>query len=376
MRRILLALLMAAAAGCQGLPTCVPLPGTDAARVVADILAEFRQERLGQPVADPAPMPQSYEVGGRRYTGDLYRLPDPPRAGLLLVPGAAPGGRLHPLLTAFARSLARARFAVMVPDVPDLARLSVSPGDSRLFADGVAYLATRPDLAPGGRIGVATFSYSVGPAILAALQPAVREKLRFILGVGGYHDIRAELVFATTGWYRAGQEWRHRKPNPYAILVFVLSVLDRLGSQTDRELLREIAERRVREPDADVAAQAARLGPEGRAVYDFAINRDRDRVEPLLKALPAAIQAELDQLDLANKDLGRLGATLILVHGENDDIVPHTHTLALARAAPDARAHILRGLDHVELRSRLLDAWTLYCAVSDLLAQRGPTVSR
>jgi len=369
-KRWIIAILVAAsgAAGCA-LPPCLPLPGTDAAHVVADIVRALEAAPGARPT-DPAPRQIAYEAGGRRYQADLYLGALVPRAGLVLVPGAAPGGRLHPLLTAFAGSMARAGFAVLVPDVGTLARLEVSADDARLFADAATYLATRPDLAPGGRIGAATFSYSVGPAILAALQPEMRDRVRFILAVGGYHDIRDVLRFSTTGWYRDAGAWRHRKPNSYATLVFVLSVLDEIASADDRRLLREIADRRLKDPGADVADQAARLGSEGRSVFDLATNRERDRFPTLVAALPAAVRAELDRLDLAGRDLSELRARLILVHGENDDIVPFPHSQALARAAPQARAYILRGLDHVELRGRLLDGWTLYCAVSDLLGQR------
>lgn len=371
-------LAMTAPSACGVAPPCVPMPGTDAARLVADILAESSAEppmRASQkpgeaPPRGPAAEGVSYQVDGRATSADLFVEAKPARAGIVLVPGAAPGGREHPRLRAFARSLARAGFAVVVPDVPGLAALEVSAADARIFGDGARYLESRPDLAPGGRIGLGAFSYSVGPAVLAALDPEGAKRIRFILGVGGYHDIRSELIFTTTGWYRAGSEWRYLKPNPYATLVFVLSNLDQVPNLEDRRLLREMVDRRVRDPAANLADLAAKLGPEGRPVFDFATNTDRDRAPELLAKLPLGIHAKLDALDLANKDLSGLQAKLILVHGQNDDIIPYTQSEALDRAAPKAQAYILRGLDHVELSTRLLDGWTLYCAVDSLLRER------
>ncbi len=377
---LVLAAVVAIALKSCAAPPCLPLPGTDTAKLVADILDEGSPEPVmrtsrkpGEP-PPPGPTPKwmTYQFNGRSTRADLFVADKPPRAGIVLVPGAAPGGREHPRLRAFARSLARAGFAVLVPDVPGLAALEVSAADARIFGDGARYLASRPDLAPDGRIGLGAFSYSVGPAVLAALEPGGAQHIRFILGVGGYHDIRAELIYATTGWYRTGSEWRYLKPNPYAALVFVLSNLDQVSNLEDRRLLREMAERRTRDLSADLADLAAKLGPEGRVVYEFATNTDRDRAPDLLARLPQGIQGKLDALDLANKDLSRLRAQLILVHGQNDDIVPYTQSVALEKAAPRARAHILRGLDHVELTTRLLDGWTLYCAVEALLGERAP----
>jgi len=62
-------------------------------------------------------------------------------------------------------TLARARFAVLAPELPGFRALRVRPTDAREVADAFAYLAGRPDLAPGGRVGIVAFSYASAYAL-------------------------------------------------------------------------------------------------------------------------------------------------------------------------------------------------------------------
>ncbi len=66
-------------------------------------------------------------------------------------------------------------------------------------------------------------------------------------------------------------------------------------------------------------------------------------------------------------------ARLILIHGQDDPIVPFTESLSLAAAAPpgDVDLHLLGSLAHVELSvASLKDGWQLFRAAWDLLAAR------
>ncbi|MRR07631.1 MAG: hypothetical protein EG828_11980, partial [Deltaproteobacteria bacterium] len=123
----------------------------EAARVLAEIAGREVPAALGARTPEPARNTIVYRVNGRGYVGDLYRPPVPVEAGVVLVPGAAEKGKDDPRLMAFATTLARARFAVLVPDLQGLRKLKVGPGNIREIADAFAWLVSRNDLAPGGR---------------------------------------------------------------------------------------------------------------------------------------------------------------------------------------------------------------------------------
>ncbi|WP_119459929.1 alpha/beta hydrolase [Rhodospirillaceae bacterium SYSU D60014] len=355
---------------------CSPTRFAEAGRVLADMAAGDAPSALKE--ATPAPQRRglSYEVDGRRYRADLHLPADaPPAATLLLVPGLAPAGKDDPRLVAFATTLARARFAVLVPDLASLRALRVSAANRREIADAIAFLQnSQAGIAPEP-IGVAAISYAVGPALLATLDTAPGEPVDFFVGIGGYYHIEAAITFFTTGYYREspGGPWRYRRPNAYGKWVFVGSNAARLDSPRDRRLLTAMARRRQADLDSDIADLAARLGPEGRAVYRLITNRDPDRVPALIAALPAGLRADLEALDLSGRALSDGPRRLILLHGRDDRIIPASESAALADAFPQDRAelYLVDNLAHAELGpGDWLDGVTLLRAVYALLELR------
>ncbi len=370
------------------------------------VLQDFAVGEAASRLKQTTPMPQrqtlSYTVSGRTHQADLYlpgrlegcgaRSSPPsgdsstrcPRAAIVTIPGAVPQGKDDPRLVAFATTLARAGFAVLTPELPGFRELRIRPSDAREIADAFAYLVGRPELAPDGRAGMFAFSYSVGPAILAALQDDIRDQVRFVVGVGAYHDLPRAMRFFTTGWFEHDGTWQRITPDDTGKMVLVYSSLDYLADGADRAVFDRMVARRMRDPRADLAPLAAELGSEGKAVYALAVNTDPARFDELYARLPKAMRADLDQLDLAQHDLAPLKMRLILVHGRNDNLIPYPESLALAAAMPEGQAHVFiiqRVLGHVELkgadlfswrfwREDLPDLWRLWRVIDLLLAER------
>lgn len=369
-----------------GLLGCAPLRGHESMLVLLDAAAGAAPSRLKQVSAPPTRTPVAYTVDGRPHTADLY-LPGSgaPAAAIVLVPGAVPHGKDDAQLVAFAQTLARARFAVLAPELAGLRQLRLHPGDARPVADAVVHLASRADLAPAGRVGIAAFSYAVGPALLAALEPDLRHQVRFILGVGGYHDLAQTVGYFTTGRFAHDGRWYELEPNPYGTLVLANSSLPYL-SAPDRVILERMVALRLQDRTAAIAPLAPGLGPHGAAVYALLTNTEPGRVAQLLAALPAQLGADLAALSLHDKELAGLQARLILLHGKNDNLIPYPQSIALAAAVPAGSARLFlinRLLGHVDLSlghllswqflsRELPDAWRLWRAVDALLAEREP----
>lgn len=361
-----LAFVLAALLGLAALVSCA---GRDieAGLLMADLAAGPADSLLKRTTPTPERRPVAWRIGPRTHEGDLYDTPSP-KAALVLVPGAARAGRDDPRLVAFATALARARWRVLVPDLPAARALEVSAADAVDVADAVRLLA--PDW---GRVGIAAVSYAAIPAVLAALEPDLAPSVDFVAAIGPPYDMTAVATFFTTGWFRDGPglPWRHHEPNAYGKWVFVISNARRLDDSGDRVLLAAIAARRMADPASGIDDLTARLTPQGGAVMALLDNRDPERVPALLAALPPAIQAEMAGLDLSRRDLSKLAARLIVIHGRDDRIVPASEGAALARAAPHGELTLLDSLAHTDLKpGGLADAALLWRTTSRLLEHR------
>lgn len=358
--------------------------GYEALLVLADINAASTPSHLKDITPPPTRTPVSYSIAGRAHHGDLY-LPsdDAPAAGIVLVPGVVPEGKNDPRLINLAFTLARARFSVLVPEMPGFRGMRVRPSDAREVADAISHLVHHRDLAPQGRVGVIAFSYAVGLAVLAGLEEDVRDKIRFIVGVGGYHDLVRVITFFSTGYFQERGQWQHMQPNPYGKWVFVNSSEDYLNSPQDRAVLTEMVRIKLRDMRVDISHLAPQLGPEGRAIYDLLANTDPARVTSLIATLPAPIRADITGLTLTDKDLTRLRAHLWLIADRNDNIIPYTESIALAHAVPETQASLalVGSLIHVEpkgwryfswefWRRDLPDFWHMYRVVYSLLGEQ------
>ena len=374
MPRWLVLVFVMVVSGCGQLwgGACV-LPTAEALLVMQDLAAGAGPSRFKGMTPAPSRTTISYQVEGRNYWGDLYMPGVAPGAGLVVVPGAAREGKDDPRLIAFATTLSRARFAVLVPDMQGVRNLQVRPQDAQEVADAFRYLISQERLAPGGRAGMAAVSYAVGPAILAALQPDLRDRVKAILAIGGYYDIVNVLTFVTTGQYQApGGPWQKGTPNPYGKWVYVMSNVDQVSDPEDRRLLETMARRRLDDPDAPIDDLVKHLGQEGKTVYAFVTATTPEEVAERFTQLPPKIQEGIAGLDVSRHDLAPLAATLILVHGKGDPIIPYTESMRLARAAPHAQLTLVNGLSHVTLGGlKLNDLRLLGCAIDALLAIRG-----
>jgi pimeloyl-ACP methyl ester carboxylesterase len=237
-------------------------------------------------------------------------------------------------------------------------------------------MSLQPALAPKGRLGIAGFSYGVGPVLLAALQPDIQQQVHFILAMGGYHDLQKLVTYFTTGYYldEASGQLHYRPANPYAAWVFALSNAELLEQPEDRIWLRDkimaIAEGEGKSRLETIPG----LGLDTQALLKLLTNRDPDRVPALIQQLSPRIRTELAAINPAIHDLSSLQAQVILVHGRNDDIIPYTESIALSRRLPPGKVKLflIEGVAHVDIQLQEEDIPKLVAAMTLLLEQRSP----
>jgi len=356
---------------------CSPPRSIDALLVVADIAAGPGQSGLKATTAPPVRKTIRYAFEGRLNTADVYWPGggDTAEAVTILVPGVVRLGKDDPRLVTFADTLARARFLVFVPDLVNLRQLNVSSQDAAALARAVRYVALRAGVGTQASVGMIAISYAAGPALLAAMAEEARHNVGFVYAVGSYFSIETAVTYLTTGHFRQNVDntWRQVAPSPYATWVFVHSCAAWLEDPDDRRVLTAIADAKIADPDAEISGLLAQLGAEGRKIHALLANADPQNVSGLIAGLPRPVLSQLRALDLSRRDLGDLKARLILIHGRDDLLIPHTESIALAAARNGDRADlfIVDSLKHVELQfTGISDVFRLWRAVRTLLEER------
>ncbi|MGE5766248.1 MAG: alpha/beta fold hydrolase [Bacteroidota bacterium] len=357
------------------LQACVSAESWEATRLLQDIDAGAGPSTLKATTPAPTRSTESYAVEGRANVADFYHPNRPPGGALLLIPGFTRDGKDDPRVVELANSLARARFLVMVPEVPGSRQLRVRLEDTRTIADALVHLrAARPEAA-GRATGAVAISYAVGLAALAALELEEAARPDFLVGVGGYHDTRAVVTYGTTGRYRlpGGGRWQQGEPLEAAKWIFLATNAAVLEDEADRRRLQALGEDCFDGCDPDVAVLERALGPQGRALLALMTNHDPARVPALIEELPAAVRAQMAQLSLAGRDLAAFEGRLILVHGRADPLIPYSESMALARAVAGSELFLIDGFSHITPEGL---GWggqlQLVSAIQAVLARRAP----
>ena len=227
-------------------------------------------------------------------------------ARLVLVHGVAPDGKDEPRVRDAAVLLARAGFDVAVPTIAGLTRGRLGPEDVETV---VATLASHP--APTVAIGV---SVGAGPALLAAADPRVRDRVSTVVSLGGYASGVEVVRFWLTGVYGFGSVRGRVDHDPELVRMFV---------RANRDL----------------------LDPPSRALLETG---EPEQAARFLAALPPELHRHLDALSPL-RVARDIPARLVLIHGYQDRAVPYTESLRLAAARPERTTLVLVGIvEHVE----------------------------
>jgi pimeloyl-ACP methyl ester carboxylesterase len=297
--------------------------------VAAAFLAEFLSEGHYPVLTSLTEAPTRQRLATRDDDIELVSGPQG-SAPLVLVHGFTPHGNQDGRLLMASALLARAGFAVAVPTIPGLTRGRLRPDDVRPV---LAALALRPRPTT-----VVAVSVGAGPALLAAADPLVRERVTTLVVLGGYASARELIRFFLTGEYAYGDHRGHTAHDPEVVRAFVAANADLVPTALRHGL--EVGDRRATEIALEV-------------------------ITPLLDALsPERVASQLP---------GRL----VLIHGRGDPAVPYTETLRLAAARPRDTTIVLVGLiGHVAGQARgptgqaLRDLLALWAATYAMLGQR------
>ena len=312
---------------------------------------------------------------GVRVPFDFYgpRAAAEPAAGgerlpaFLLAHGVVHEGNRDARVIAMARRLARGGFAVMAPDLLQMKSYRLGFEDADALAACLEYLFDSA-LVDGGRVGVIAPSFSSGPMLMALGRPNLRDRVRFGLLFGAYHDMRRTLRFTLTGSYEAPglpavdfdpgnrrNRWRLLRGNRGLVP----------SSPTSGDFADFVAAR-AETPSHDDPELRARFSAEERLMLQFTANTDAARFDSLYPRLPETFRSWVDTFSLRHHTSG-VRTRLLLAHSSADKVIPYPESMALAADLPHAPPPDVSILDlftHVDLK---IDGTSLRALVTDVI---------
>jgi acetyl esterase/lipase len=285
----------------------------------------------------------------------------PSLPGIVIVHGVHRLGIDEPRLERFSRAVAAAGFAVLTPEIRELADYHVDPASIETI--GASARALRARLG-GGPVGVMGMSFGGGLSLLTAADPRFSDDIGLVVAVGAHHDLSRVSRFFTTSRVELpdGRE-EALAAHEYGALVLVYSHIESFFSPEDAPVAREALKLWLWEEPEKAREMANHLRPDARSKVLSLFERRLDVIAPELEAAMDLGQAEMARVSPSGR-LDALKCPVFLLHGAGDSVIPAAETLWLAKEVPEG---LLRGalvspaVVHVELEGDppLLEQWAL-----------------
>jgi len=297
--------------------------------------------------------------------------------GILLVPGVHAAGIDEPRLIGFAQHLAAFGHPVLTVELPDLMHYEITTRSTDMIEDAAAWAMRRPEYrGADGRIGMLGISFGGGLSIVAAGRASIRDRVAFVMALGGHADLPRTLKYLCTGVQADGST---RPPHDYGLAIVLLGAAHLVvpAPQVDplRDAIRSFLEAsRLDMVDKPKAAAefahakrlAETLAEPSKTYMGYVNDRDVARLGPVLLPHVAALGGDPS---LSPERSPLPSAPLFLLHGTDDNVVPAIESTLLGRhaAAAGVRAHVLLTplITHAEVDRgstvaamwRLVDFW-------------------
>ena len=314
-----------------------------ALRRLADLGADATRERdIVIPTARGSLRARVYEPAART-----------PRRTSLLTSGLHPSGIDEPRLVRLARQLAADDLRVVTPDIPELSRFEITPAITDTIEEAAGWLASQPDLARDGRVGMMGISFSGGLSIVAAGRASLRDRVAYVFSFGGHDDLPRVLKYLCTGQeplprqQLTGDQVFTRPPHDYGVAVILLGVAERVVPPKQVDALRAGIRRYLWASALDGGVDRSKAQAEFDAVQAMATKLP----EPSATLLREVVERDVVHLGarlvpyvgfyggapaLSVSKSPKPSVLVFLLHGTEDNVIPSIESEYLA---DDLRGH-------------------------------------
>ena len=291
------------------------------------------------PVRHEVTYPQEIGTG----VADVYRIPDgEPRAAALLFLGANAAGRDDEDVVNLGNALARGGFAVMFHWSPTMAlQHNIDPVEIDNLVRAFQFLEQQ-DWVDSKRVGIGGFCVGASFSLVAAADPRISDRVRFVNAFGPYFDAE-DLLLQVVTRSRLYQEVRTPwQPDSLTLEVFANELIETVDDMADIDLLTKkylTGELRDGQPATSAGQTVDRL-LEGVSLGEAA---------GLYATLPEEFREAMDQIS-PSRYVDEIKAELLVLHARDDELVPSAESRRLSEAMADrgdVRYTELLSFDHV-----------------------------
>ncbi len=274
----------------------------------------------------------------------------------------------EPRLMAFARSLSSHGFLAITPELKDLADYRVTPETIQSIGE-CAQFVRQSSGAPATIIGL---SFAGGLSLMAAAEPRWRDDIGLIVAVGGYDDLERVLeYYATSTIIGPAGEVTRLPTHEYGPLVAVYDHPGEFFSARDVAVARTTLRYLLWEDRKRAEAEAKRLSPGGEQRMESLFEHHIDALSPVLLRGIRKYHDEMAAIS-PHGNLAGLQASVYLLHGAADNVVPASETEWLEHDVPRQslrQALISPVVSHLDLNRSptLTDRLKLVHFMSDFL---------
>jgi pimeloyl-ACP methyl ester carboxylesterase len=301
---------------------------------------------LAEAIGLPFPRPAAATVTRTAATigavpGDLYS-PGQPAPAIVLIPGAAPGGKDDPRVIRAARAIARAERVVFVPTLELAERRFVEEDIERIAAATAAL--TDHELVRG-RVTLLGFSYGGSFGLVAAADPRLDGKLAQVAVFGGYYDLIGLVQAVTTGVSLVDGRRIPWEGHPMAEAILRARAVSLVPGKEQNALLAALE-----------GGSTQGLGRSSRAMYDLLVNEDPARTFDLATRLSTSARDLLARFSPSSV-ADRIDVPVVAMHSTDDPAVPYGEALRLEQGIPGTRLVSVEAFRHVDFSVTSPAAW-------------------
>jgi hypothetical protein len=307
-------------------------------------------------------------------------------------------------LVGMAEDLAASGFTVLTVASPDLQRFRITPESTDIIEDAALWLASGGDgtVPPeeDGKVGMLGISFSGGLSIVAAGRPALRDKVSYVMSFGGHGDLRRVMRYLSSGnapeMPPLGEAATHvmgaenvtiKPPHDYGVAVVLSGVADKLVPPEQVAPLREAILTFLLASSLDMVDKTraemeftrartfeATLPEPARTLLKHVNDRDVEALGPILAPVVESMGERDAHAALSPERAAAPAATVYLLHGADDNVIPSVETVLLAQHLRDkTEVHaVLTGLvTHAEVdkSAGAIEVWRLVGFWKSLMAQ-------